>query len=158
MEIPPVKVSRAGVEIGAYELSQILELYAHKKLLATDHYWQPGMAGWKPLSNLIAELEDIRRKERLERERLEGLARDKRENDALREMALKNADSASRAEADGFNFERVFLMLVALPFIFFGGAMILDNMGRGNFAHGSTSTAMTNGLLCFGIGVLLIKK
>lgn len=158
METSSIKVSRAGVEIGTYELSRILDLVAQKKLLPTDHYWQPGMTGWKPLAALIAETEEAKRKERLERERLESAANTKRDTDALRAAALKKADSTTPKEEDGVDFERIFLILIALPFLFYGGAMILNNIERGNFAHGATSTAMTNGLLCFGIGVLLAKK
>jgi hypothetical protein len=51
------------------------------------------------------------------------------------------------------------MLLLALPFLFFfGGAAILDKIGRENFAYGYGSTVMTNGPLSFGIGVLLTKK
>ena len=158
MESPSVKISRAGVEIGTYELSRILDLVAQKKLMPTDYYWQPGMTGWKPLSVLIAEAEEARRKDRLEGERAESAANTKRDADAMRAAALQKADSTAPKEEGGVDFERIFLILIALPFLFYGGAMILNNIERGNFAHGATSTAMTNGLICFGLGVLLAKK
>jgi hypothetical protein len=116
------------------------------------------MTGWKPLSVLMAEAEEARRKERLERERAESAANTKRDTDAMRATVLQKADSTTPKEEDSVDFERIFLILIALPFLLYGGSMILDNMERGNFAHGATSTAMTNGLLCFGIGVLLAKK
>ena len=158
METPSVKVSRAGVEIGNYELSRILDLLVQKKLLPTDHYWQPGMIGWKPLTVLMAEAEETRREQLLERERLESTTNAKHDADALRAAGLEKAGSAAAKEEGGVDLERIFLILIALPFLFYGGAMILNNMERGNFAYGATSTAMTNGLLCFGIGVLLAKK
>ena len=154
METPSFKVSRAGVEIGTYELSRIQELVAEKKLLPTDHYWQSGMTGWKSLSALIEAMEINRREKR------EGAERAKLdEKEAKQSIALQAALERHDDKEAPFDIERILLILVALPFLYYGGATIINNMGRSdNFVSGPQSTAMTNGLLCFGIGVLLAKR
>lgn len=153
----PIKISRDGQEIGCHELPKILELFAAKHLLPTDHYWQPGMTDWKPLTGLIAQAEELRRKARLEKEREEAAAQAKRDEEA--EKRYNERVMKALKEDDGANAGTMMLSLVlALPFLIYGSVIIWHNLGRGNFAYGETSTAMTNGLLFFGIGVLIAKK
>lgn len=158
METPPIKVSRNGTEIGTYELSRILDLVRDNKLLPTDHYWQQGMIGWRPLATLIADLEENQRIELLAQKRRESIDRARLDANQVEQQRTADDPVERQNKEESFDIERIFFMLIALPFLFCGGAMIIDNIGRGNFAYGSTSTAMTNGLLCFGVGVLLAKK
>jgi hypothetical protein len=47
-----IKVSRQGVEIGSYTISEALRLIDAGTLKCTDHYWHTGMVGWACLSQL----------------------------------------------------------------------------------------------------------
>ncbi len=47
-----VKVARDGVEMGEFMVESIPAFLASGQLLPTDFYWQPGMSGWAPLSQL----------------------------------------------------------------------------------------------------------
>lgn len=43
----PIKVSRAGKEIGEFRIWEIAKKLDEAFLLPTDHYWQNGMKDWK---------------------------------------------------------------------------------------------------------------
>jgi hypothetical protein len=49
-----VRIARSGKELGAYEIKEALRLFGLGTLVATDHYWMPGMVGWEPLPRLVA--------------------------------------------------------------------------------------------------------
>ncbi|MEN9653724.1 MAG: hypothetical protein RL303_1444 [Verrucomicrobiota bacterium] len=48
----PLRVARAGKEIGVWPLAEVRSLLADGSLLGSDHYWLPGMAAWKTLAEL----------------------------------------------------------------------------------------------------------
>ena len=54
MASDPLHVARNGVEIGAYDLADVMAKLATGELLKTDYYWSPGMANWRLLSELTA--------------------------------------------------------------------------------------------------------
>ena len=52
MSNPSLRIARAGKEIGVHALDEVRRRLAAGELVATDHYWMPGMAAWQTLAQL----------------------------------------------------------------------------------------------------------
>ena len=52
MTTTPLRIARAGQEIGAWTLAEVRGFLVGGTLLSTDHYWLPGMAAWRTLAEL----------------------------------------------------------------------------------------------------------
>jgi hypothetical protein len=48
----PLRVARAGKEIGVWPLADVRRFLAEGSLHVSDHYWLPGMAAWRTLAEL----------------------------------------------------------------------------------------------------------
>lgn len=153
MKTIPIKISRDGKEIGAYDLPVVIELFGAKKLLPTDHYWRTGMTDWQPLPTLIAQAEAELQKKQFEAEQRDIAAQAERDAEAEK----KYAQQVMRGNQEGKispNYGDGLMLLLAAPFLIYGGFSIVQNFG----GRGYDAGAMTNALLFFGIGVLLAKK
>ena len=52
-----IKFSRNGTPFAEYAFSLVAEAYRLKRILATDHYWTPGMNEWRLVTELIKQIE-----------------------------------------------------------------------------------------------------
>lgn len=65
-----IKIARNGKEIGACEPEQLENLISQDIARTTDHYWQTGMNEWRPVSEILNELNTQKKQQRLRRIKL----------------------------------------------------------------------------------------
>lgn len=100
----PIKVSRAGKEIGEFWIWEIAKKLDEAFLLSTDHYWQNGMKDWKLVIEIYEESQRLG-EEKAKRERATKFA--KLEADKLKEAILKNHYSCHTCRATFEEYTRV---------------------------------------------------
>lgn len=65
-----IKIARNGTEIGGCELQQLENLIVQDVVRTTDHYWKAGMDEWRPVSEILSELNTQKKQQRLRRIKL----------------------------------------------------------------------------------------
>lgn len=110
-----VKVSRAGVEIGAYSAQEAVRLLVCGTLKETDFYWHEGMTDWAPLPKLQASearrilAERAQQLKQEEARKAEQLAKDKaerEEKEAKEKAKAKEEEEHAVAEAVRIRMQR----------------------------------------------------
>jgi len=59
-----IKIARNGTKFAECEPHQLKSLIAQDVIRTTDYYWMPGMAGWKPVAEILDEI-SMEKKQRL---------------------------------------------------------------------------------------------